>query len=228
MFNFKILLLRWDHGARIWHWNLMFFISNTIIYFQLHPNTVHITAVVVQYKTSSGRVNDGVATSWLSKMRPVDGEDTPVVPIYIRKSQFRFVILIQLRFKFHQNWHHFVFRLIFIGETYFSDGRLEILIHQFVLFPLLIAPRNSLHLFFNRLPVRSQIPIIMIGPGTGLAPFRGFIQERDLAKKEDKQLGDTILYFGCRHKEQDFLYKEVSIRKSESDIFLITLYSISF
>lgn len=57
--------------------------------------------------------------------------------------------------------------------------------------------------------MRSQIPIIMIGPGTGLAPFRGFIQERHLAKKEDKQLGDTILYFGCRHKDQDFLYREV-------------------
>ncbi|EEB11242.1 NADPH--cytochrome P450, putative [Pediculus humanus corporis] len=59
-----------------------------------------------------------------------------------------------------------------------------------------------------RLPTRMQTPIIMIGPGTGLAPFRGFIQERHLAKEEGKPIGDTILYFGCRKKSEDFLYKE--------------------
>lgn len=49
----------------------------------------------------------------------------------------------------------------------------------------------------------------MIGPGTGLAPFRGFIQERDLARKDGKVVGDTILYFGCRKRSEDYLYEEV-------------------
>lgn len=51
----------------------------------------------------------------------------------------------------------------------------------------------------------------MIGPGTGLAPFRGFIQERDYTRKDGKVVGDTVLYFGCRKKTEDYLYEEVSI-----------------
>lgn len=60
-----------------------------------------------------------------------------------------------------------------------------------------------------RLPTKPDIPIIMIGPGTGLAPFRGFIQERDNCRREGQNVGDTILYFGCRKKSEDFLYQEV-------------------
>lgn len=61
-----------------------------------------------------------------------------------------------------------------------------------------------------RLPTRTETPVIMIGPGTGLAPFRGFIQERDLNRKDKQTVGDTILYFGCRKKAEDFIYGEVS------------------
>ena len=48
----------------------------------------------------------------------------------------------------------------------------------------------------------------MIGPGTGLAPFRGFIQERDYYRKEGRQVGKSILYYGCRKKQEDYLYQE--------------------
>ncbi len=59
-----------------------------------------------------------------------------------------------------------------------------------------------------RLPNRPQTPVIMIGPGTGLAPFRGFIQERAWQKEQGKPVGETHLYFGCRNKEVDFIYRE--------------------
>ncbi|XP_014102503.1 NADPH--cytochrome P450 reductase isoform X1 [Bactrocera oleae] len=112
---------------------------------KLHPNHVHVTAVLVQYKTPTGRINNGVATTYLKKKKP--GDEDVRVPVFIRKSQFR-------------------------------------------------------------LPTKPEIPIIMVGPGTGLAPFRGFIQERQYLRDEGKNVGDTILYFGCRKRSEDYIYEE--------------------
>lgn len=115
---------------------------------RVHNESVHVTAVVVEYETPTGRKNKGVATTWLKPMLPGPGENEfHKVPVYVRRSQFR-------------------------------------------------------------LPNRPQTPIIMVGPGTGLAPFRGFIQERAWQKSEGKEVGETHLYFGCRNRDKDFIYKE--------------------
>jgi NADPH-ferrihemoprotein reductase len=121
---------------------------------KMHKDSVHVTAVVIEYQTPSGRTNKGVCTTWLQPMLPV--EDTfHKVPIYVRRSQFR-------------------------------------------------------------LPNRVQTPVIMIGPGTGVAPFRGFIQERAWHKEQGKPVGETILYFGCRHQDKDFIYRD-EMEKYASD-----------
>uniref|UniRef100_A0A671MBY8 NADPH--hemoprotein reductase n=1 Tax=Sinocyclocheilus anshuiensis TaxID=1608454 RepID=A0A671MBY8_9TELE len=59
-----------------------------------------------------------------------------------------------------------------------------------------------------RLPFKSTNPVIMVGPGTGIAPFMGFVQERGWLKEQGKDVGDTVLYYGCRYKKEDFLYQE--------------------
>ncbi|KAI8873874.1 riboflavin synthase domain-like protein, partial [Ramicandelaber brevisporus] len=56
-------------------------------------------------------------------------------------------------------------------------------------------------------------PTVMIGPGTGVAPFMGFLRHRAalLAADASVQAGELTpwtLYFGCRHSERDFLYKD--------------------
>ncbi|MCS3405645.1 NADPH-dependent assimilatory sulfite reductase flavoprotein subunit [Serratia sp. AKBS12] len=54
-----------------------------------------------------------------------------------------------------------------------------------------------------RLPANPDAPVIMIGPGTGIAPFRAFMQQRDA----DGAAGKNWLFFGNPHFTEDFLYQ---------------------
>ncbi|KYR00810.1 NADPH-cytochrome-P450 oxidoreductase [Tieghemostelium lacteum] len=74
-------------------------------------------------------------------------------------------------------------------------------------------------------------PIIMVGPGTGLAPFRGFLQELQFKRetvytKEQTESSETMLFFGCRSDTVDYLYKEELLEYKESGI--ITELHVAF
>jgi sulfite reductase (NADPH) flavoprotein alpha-component len=55
-----------------------------------------------------------------------------------------------------------------------------------------------------RLPEDTSAPVIMIGPGTGVAPFRAFLEERQATG----QTGDNWLFFGDQREKLDFLYRD--------------------
>ncbi|WP_412103374.1 bifunctional cytochrome P450/NADPH--P450 reductase [Rossellomorea aquimaris] len=73
------------------------------------------------------------------------------------------------------------------------------------------------------LPKDPATSIIMVGPGTGIAPFRGFLQARRKMKEQGLPIGEAHLYFGCRHPEKDYIYRD-ELSKDEKN-GLITLHT---
>ena len=70
------------------------------------------------------------------------------------------------------------------------------------------------------LPADPNKPIIMIGPGTGIAPFRAFLQERQATKAP----GPNWLYFGHQHSDYDFFYEdELKAMRSSGHLTRLTL-----
>uniref|UniRef100_A0A8C2HZZ6 Nitric oxide synthase n=1 Tax=Cyprinus carpio TaxID=7962 RepID=A0A8C2HZZ6_CYPCA len=80
-----------------------------------------------------------------------------------------------------------------------------------------------------RMPKDSQVPCILIGPGTGIAPFRSFWQQRlyDIENKGRLLACPMILVFGCRQSQIDHIYKEETIQAKNKEVFkeLYTAYS---
>jgi len=79
--------------------------------------------------------------------------------------------------------------------------------------PLHIFPKptDEFHM-----PESLETPMILIGPGTGIAPFVGFLKHRHaqfLQQKEEQSNsvvigGDVDVYFGCRHEHHDYIYRD--------------------
>jgi NADPH-ferrihemoprotein reductase len=76
-----------------------------------------------------------------------------------------------------------------------------------------LKPGDSVRVFNRtstfRLPKDPSTPILMVGPGTGIAPFRGMLQERSHQQTVQKQcVGTSVLYFGCKKRSLDYIYQD--------------------
>jgi sulfite reductase (NADPH) flavoprotein alpha-component len=81
-----------------------------------------------------------------------------------------------------------------VCSTFLADR-----LHRDGLAPVSVHSNNNF-----RLPADASKPLIMVGPGTGIAPFRAFLEER----KATGARGKTWLFFGDQHEKTDFLYGE--------------------
>ncbi|KAJ4372866.1 hypothetical protein N0V83_003157 [Neocucurbitaria cava] len=78
-----------------------------------------------------------------------------------------------------------------------------------------LTPGDKLHVSVRtshqafHLPKDSKVPVIMIAAGTGLAPFRGFIQERAAQLAAGRSLAPAILFYGCHAPDSDLLYADL-------------------
>ncbi|GBG34563.1 NADPH--cytochrome P450 reductase [Hondaea fermentalgiana] len=109
---------------------------------KLHPTSVHLLVVAVDWVTPSGKKRYGAATRFLNSL---DASKQPRVTVDVISSVLR-------------------------------------------------------------LPETHDSALILTGLGTGLAPFRAFVQERKWLKEQGHAVGPIRLYFGARHRKEEYLY----------------------
>jgi cytochrome P450 / NADPH-cytochrome P450 reductase len=84
-----------------------------------------------------------------------------------------------------------------------SSGYLAALPENATVFAFVRSPSIAF-----RPPDNPHTPMIMAGAGTGLAPFRGFLQERAALADQGVPVAPSLLFFGCRNQDSDLLYAQ--------------------
>lgn len=75
-------------------------------------------------------------------------------------------------------------------------------------------------------PADPAMPMVLIGPGTGFAPLRGFLQERAAQKAAGTAVGRSLLFFGCRHPNHDWFCRDEMERwQADGIVELYTAFS---
>jgi NADPH-ferrihemoprotein reductase len=162
---------------------------------KIHPTSIHVTCVVLKYQSVASepvpeRWVYGIGSNYLLNLKSAANKESPPPLQSDAKSGVPAVVT----------------------PTYKIEGPRGNYRSEYI-YRVPIHVRRSTF----RLPTNPKIPVIMIGPGTGVAPFRGFIQERvALARRTIERngpdgladWGNITLYYGCRKTSEDFLYKD--------------------
>jgi len=112
---------------------------------RLVNDKVELAIVILEWKTSEGKVRRGLATDYIERLATDGTTPKVLVPCSVTPGTFNF-------------------------------------------------PKSLMQ------------PYVMTGLGTGLAPFRAFIQERAYFKKKGLEAGPMWLFYGCRHKSKDYIF----------------------
>jgi len=160
---------------------------------KLYPNSIHITCIILKYESAHhdkipSRWVYGVGSNFLLNLKHASNDDHVTLVTAAGASAHKHIPQYSIEGP---------------RGLYKADSIYKSPVHV----------RRSTF----RLPTNPKTPVIMIGPGTGVAPFRGFVQERvamarrTIEKNGAEGLNDwgkIYLYFGCRNSKRDFLYKE--------------------
>ncbi|XP_058441869.1 NADPH-dependent diflavin oxidoreductase 1 isoform X3 [Marmota monax] len=151
----------------------------------VHPRRLQILVAVVQYRTRLKEPRRGLCSSWLASLDPKKGAScsrevgegmqpgSPIFPVQ--------------QLVLGRSLAGCPVRLCTLYDTSLMAGPVQV--------PLWVRPGG---LAFPETP---DTPVIMVGPGTGVAPFRAAVQER----VAQGQTGN-FLFFGCRWRDQDFYW----------------------
>lgn len=131
---------------------------------QTHPHRLQILVAVVQYKTKLHKPRRGLCSSWLASLDPKQGPSTNL-PNVLNLSSYCYLFIRT------GNVHFYLKPLCKNVFPKYLNVIVSCVLGE-VCVPLWVK-RGTL-----KFPEDKDIPVIMVGPGTGVAPFRSALQER--------------------------------------------------
>lgn len=158
-----------------------------------HAGRIHLTVAVVDFRTPYKRRVRGLCSSWLASLHagcahaPCIPHLTPLVAHALRARR-----------------RHPRLRISTQRVPLSPGGETQTSVESVMLC------RDCVPVWIERGAFRlppPDVPLICVGPGTGVAPLRGFLHHRSALKEAGESVAPSVLVFGCRYEARDYLYR---------------------